>query len=86
MENNQMADDTTSRLTVTMSADISKFQAKIAEAMADLEALAEKAGSLGIVIEADDGEVVPWDSDSEFAKHTDRVAAALAAHSPTPHR
>ncbi len=56
MEHKHMADDTTSRLTVTMNADISQFQAKIAEAMADLDALAEKAGSLGIVIEVDDGE------------------------------
>lgn len=54
MESLHMAGETTSRLTVTVGADISQFKAAIAEAMADLEALAEKAGSLGIVVEVDD--------------------------------
>ncbi len=82
-----MADDTTSRLTVTMNADISQFQAKIAEAVADLETLAELAGSLGIVIEVevDDGEA----ADAEVAEcdlfDSRAVAAVIAAHRRNPH-
>ena len=63
-----MADDTTSTLTVKVGADISTFKAKIAEAIADLDALAEKAGSLGIVVEVDDGES---DFDTEAAHSAD---------------
>ncbi len=80
-----MADDPNSRLTVTMGADISQFQAKIAEAMADLEALAEKAGSLGIVVEVDDGEA----ADAEVAEcdlfDSRAVAAVVGAHRRNPH-
>ncbi len=88
-----MADVPTSRLTVTMSADIGQFQAKIAEAMADLEALAELAGSLGIVVEVDDGDAVEQSERARLAEKLpncgwfdDRaVAAVVDAHRRNPH-
>ncbi len=45
-----------SEIKVNIRADTSQFQAKIAKVTADLDALAEKAGTLGIVIEVDVGE------------------------------
>ncbi len=72
-------------ITIKMDADTSRLTAEIAEAMADREALAEKAGSLGIVIEVDDGEA----ADAEVAEcdlfYIRAVAAVVDAHRRNPH-
>ena len=74
--------DIASTINVSIVADTSDFTAKVERAKAaleDLVALAEKAGSLGIVVEVDDGE----DDVVDDAAIT-RLEAVLSAHRRDP--
>ncbi len=72
-----------SNITVKLDANTSRLTAKIAEAMADLKALAETAGSLGIVIEADDGEAAE-PSESDFDGGVDAPYPSFSNDSRAP--